>query len=83
MLPKRLTKDRRDAALSKGRVLIAQTWKSQLNLSIFLGLLVLTVFLMPILGIDHPYRRFWADLIYSIILISGVAIAWGSAISSS
>jgi hypothetical protein len=77
MLTKPLTKDRRHAALHKGRVLIAQTWQTQLNLSLFLGLLVLSVFLMPILGVDHPYRKFWADLIFSIILISGVTIAWG------
>jgi hypothetical protein len=72
-----MTKERRHAALDKGRVLIAQTWESQLNLSLFLGLLVFAVFLIPVMGVDHPYRKFWADLIYTVILVSGVAIAWG------
>src|ERR1700753_794685 len=74
---KPLTRDRRRAALDHGRVLIAQTWKTQLNLSLFLALLVVSVFLMPVMGVDHQYRKFWADLIYTVILSSGVAIAWG------
>jgi hypothetical protein len=77
MLPNPLAKNRRRSALHKGRVLIAQTWESQLNLSLFLGLLVLTVFLMPALGLERPYVRFSRDLIFSVVLISGVAIAWG------
>ena len=77
MLPNPLAKNRSLSALHKGRVLIAQTWESQLNLSLFLGLLVLTVFLMPVLGLERPYGRFSRDLIFSVVLISGVAIAWG------
>src|SRR5271170_6144233 len=77
MPPRPLAKDRRLSALRKGRVLIARTWESQLNLSLFLGLLVLTVFLMPALGQERPYGRFLRDLIFSVVLISGVAIAWG------
>jgi len=76
-MPNPLTKDRRRAALHKGRVLIAQTWESQLNLSLFLGLLVVTIFLMPALGLVRPYGRFLFDLMFSVVLISGVAIAWG------
>jgi hypothetical protein len=77
MLSNPLAKDRTLSALHKGRNLIAQTWESQLNLSLFLGLLVLTVFLMPALGQERPYGRFARDLIFSIVLISGVAIGWG------
>jgi hypothetical protein len=77
MLQNPLTKDNRIAALHKGRALIAQTWESQLNLSLFLGLLILTVFLMPALGLERPYGRFARDLMFSVVLISGVAIAWG------
>src|SRR5277367_7024157 len=76
-MPNPLTRDRRRSALHKGRVLIAQTWESQLNLSLFLGLLVLTIFLMPALGLVRPYGRLVFDLVFSIVLISGVAIAWG------
>jgi hypothetical protein len=78
MLSKALTKDRRVSALKKGRALIAQTWESQLTLSIFLGLLVLTVFLIPVLGLERPYGKFWRDLIFSVVTICGVAIAWGN-----
>ena len=77
MLTNPLAKDSRHAALHKGRALIAQTWESQLNLSLFLGLLALTIFLMPALGLEHPERQFSRDLIFSVLLISGVAIAWG------
>jgi len=77
MLLNPLAKDRRLSALHKGRVLIAQTWQSQLNLSLFLGLLVFTVFLMPALGVERPYGRFARDLTFSVVLISGVAIGWG------
>ena len=76
-MPNPLTKDRRLAVLHKGRVLIAQTWESQLNLSLFLGLLALTIFLMPALGLVHPYGRLVFDLMFSVVLISGVTIAWG------
>ncbi len=64
-------------ALQKGRVLIAQTWQSQLNLSLFLGLLILTLFLLPSLGVDHSSGRFARDLVFSVVFISGVAIGWG------
>jgi hypothetical protein len=77
MLTNPLAKDRRLLALRKGRDLIAQTWESQLNLSLFLGLLVFTVFLLPAVGVERPYGRLLRDLIFSVVLISGVAIAWG------
>jgi hypothetical protein len=63
MLSKTFVKDRRVSAFKKGRALITQTWESQLTLSIFLGLLVLTVFLIPVLGLERPYGRFSRDLI--------------------
>src|SRR5271170_530376 len=77
MVPRVLDKSRRHEAVHKTRALIAQTWESQLNLSIFLGILVLTVFVMPTFGLGQRYGRLTTDLTYSFILISGVAIAWG------
>ena len=70
-------KDRRLFTLRKSRVLIAQTWESQLNLSLFLVMLVVTVFLMPALGLERPLGRFSRDVTFSIVLVSGVTIAWG------
>jgi hypothetical protein len=63
--------------LHKSRALIAQTWESQLNLSFFLGLLVVTVFLLPALGFEGQHSRISTDLVFSTVLVSGVAIAWG------
>jgi hypothetical protein len=64
-------------ALDKGRNLLAKTWETQLNLSLFLALLVATAFVMPALGFERPYRILVRDLTFSVILISGVTIAWG------
>jgi hypothetical protein len=77
MLPNTLAQDRRLSTLQKGRTLIAQTWASQLNLSLFLGLLLFAIFLMPVLGAEGSLGRFVRDLTFSVILISGVAIGWG------
>ncbi|MGA7315959.1 MAG: ion channel [Silvibacterium sp.] len=48
-----------------------------MNLSIFLALLVVTVFVMPALGLGERHRQLSSDLAYTVILVSGVAIAWG------
>src|SRR5271170_5826367 len=77
MVPRVLDKSRRHEAVHKTRALIAQTWESQLNLSIFLGILVLTAFVLPTLGFGQRYGQLSTDLVYSIVLISGVAISWG------
>jgi hypothetical protein len=77
ILPDLSRKDRRRWAIQESRVLIAQTWESQLNLSLFLGLVVFTVFVMPVLGLERPSARFVRDVVFSVILISGVAIGWG------
>jgi Ion channel len=77
MLPNPLAQGHRLSALREGRILIAQTWQSQLNLSLFLGLLVFTIFLMPVLGTEGSSGRFARDLAFSVVLISGVAIGWG------
>jgi hypothetical protein len=76
MLPNYQVKGRSLSAIHKGRALIAQTWESQLNLSLFLGLLVFSIFLMPLVSIQHS-GRLAADLAFSVVLISGVAIGWG------
>ena len=77
MLHPRITKEQRHHAVHRTRTLITQTWESQLNLSFFLALLVTTVFVMPALGLGQRHWRLASDIAYSVILISGVAIAWG------
>jgi len=77
MLHSPITKEQRHHAVHRTRALISQTWESQLNLSIFLALLVVTVFVMPALGLGQRHWELSSDLAYTVILISGVAIAWG------
>src|SRR5580692_11214297 len=54
----------------------ADTLGSQINISIFLGLLVLTVFVMPSIGLGDKHERWYGNIAFSIIMGSGTAIAW-------
>ena len=65
------------AGHSNARRLIEQTWQSQANLSLFLALLALTVFVLPNLHVSPDRFRVWADTIITLVLVSGVAIGWG------
>lgn len=65
------------AASRKARAVITDTWQSQANLSLFLGLIVLTGFVLPSLGFGKRDLRLYGDIVFSVLLISGVAIAWG------
>jgi hypothetical protein len=67
----------RGAVRAKARRVIADTWQSQANLSLFLGILIAFAFLFPILGLGHNDIKLYADLAFTMLLISGVAIAWG------
>ena len=61
----------------KARELIIQTWQSQANLAVFLLLLVVTVFILPALNVERSHLRFYGDVVYSFMLVTGIAIAWG------
>jgi hypothetical protein len=61
---------------SKVREAIAQTWQSEANLSIFLALLVLLIFVIPSLGLERADERLYGNLMTSVMLVCGVAIAW-------
>jgi hypothetical protein len=61
----------------KARDLIAQTWRSQANLSLFLGLLVVSIFVLPAITAKPATIKVASDLVGSVMLIAGVAIAWG------
>jgi Ion channel len=73
--PARPTK--RDAVREKARALIKQSWQSQANLSFFLTLLIAIGFVLPALGFGKDDVQLYSDLGFSLMLISGVAIAWG------
>ena len=61
----------------KARELIVQTWQSQANLALFLLLVVVTVFILPALDVKRIHLRLFGDVVYSFLLVTGVAIAWG------
>ena len=65
------------AVRRKATLIIKDSWQSQANLSFFLILQVLISFLLPSLGFGKDDLRFYADICFSIMLVSGVALAWG------
>ena len=66
-----------DAVREKARALITESWQSQANLSFFLLLLVAVGFVLPSLGFGRDDTKLYSDIAFSLMLISGVAIAWG------
>jgi len=58
------------------REVVAQTWQSEANLSIFLALLVLLIFVIPSLGLERDNERLYGNLMTSVLLVCGAAIAW-------
>jgi hypothetical protein len=54
----------------------ADTLGSQINISIFLGLLILTVFVMPSIGFGSKNERWYGNIVFSILIGAGTAIAW-------
>src|SRR5271157_762367 len=61
----------------KARALITDSWQSQANLSFFLVLLVTVGFVLPAVGVGKSDELRYSDMVFSLLLISGVAIAWG------
>ncbi len=68
---------KQNAVREKARALITESWQSQANLSFFLALLVTVGFILPSLGFGKDDERLYSDAVFSLLLISGVAIAWG------
>ncbi len=64
------------AVRAKAKRVIADTWQSQANLSLFLVLLVLFAFVLPVVGFERHKVGLDADVAFTLLLISGVAIAW-------
>ncbi len=76
-MPEPARKTTRDAVRDKARALITESWQSQANLSFFLVLLVVVAFVLPSLGFGRTDVQVYSDIAFSLLLISGVAIAWG------
>ncbi len=66
-----------EAVRSKARGIIVDTWQSQANLSLFLMLLVLTALILPSIGFGKENLRLYSNGAFTVLLLSGVAIAWG------
>jgi len=64
-------------ARHSARKLVKDTWKAQANLSFFLGLMVLFVFVLPLSSVVEKHFSLYVDIGYSLMLISGIAIGWG------
>jgi Ion channel len=76
-MPEPTTAKKRDVVRTKARALITESWQSQANLSFFLVLLITIGFILPSLGFGKDDERLYSDIMFSVLLISGVAIAWG------
>ncbi len=63
---------------NKVRNLVSHTWESEANLSLFLILVVLTVFVLPSVGFAREDERLYTNVCYTVILATGVANAWKS-----
>jgi hypothetical protein len=65
------------AVRKRAKGLITETWQSQANLSFFLALEILIAFILPSLGFGKEDVLLYSDIGFSVMLISGVVIAWG------
>jgi len=71
------SKKTRGGVSDKALALITESWQSQANLSFFLLLLVVVGFVLPSLGFGRDNARLYSDVAFSLLLVSGMAIAWG------
>jgi hypothetical protein len=62
---------------SKARDLLARGWQSEANLSLFLFLLILVGFVLPSLGFEKRNSSLYENIVFSVVLVVGTAIAWG------
>jgi hypothetical protein len=58
------------------REVVAERWQSEANLTFFLALLVVFVFVLPSLGLERKHEQLYGDVVSSLLLITGAAIAW-------
>jgi hypothetical protein len=76
-MPEPAPPPKHDHVREKARGFIKESWQSQTNLAFFLGLLVTVGFILPSLGFGKGDEQRYSDLVFSLLLASGVAIAWG------
>jgi hypothetical protein len=64
-------------AQNRARHLAKETWEARANLSFFLCLLVLFIFVLPLTTLVEEHFNLYIDIAYTVMLASGVAIGWG------
>ena len=55
------------AVRKRAQGLIAETWQSQANLSLFLGLEILIAFILPSLGFGREDTQLYSDIGFSVL----------------
>jgi hypothetical protein len=60
----------------KTRDLLTHNWQSQANISLFLIALIITVFVLPAIGFEREHVPLYENVIATVLLIFGSAIAW-------
>jgi hypothetical protein len=53
-----------------------ETQGSHIRISIFLGLLILTVFVIPSLGFGERHEHLYGSIVTAVLFCSGASIAW-------
>ena len=66
------------ALKERAKTAITETWRSKANLSLFLALVVFVSFVLPLLGFVGADLQLYSDVAFSLLLVSGMAIAWDS-----
>ena len=64
------------AVRDKARAFIKESWQSQANLAFFLALLVAMGLVLPSLGFGKNDELRYSNFSFSLLLLSGVAIAY-------
>ncbi|MGA3315344.1 MAG: potassium channel family protein [Candidatus Korobacteraceae bacterium] len=75
-MPEPAPPKRPNAVGEKTTARISGSWQSHINLSSFLALLVTVAFVLPSMGLGRDDIKLYGDVAFSLLLVSGVAIAW-------
>ena len=60
------------------RKIVEETWETEASLSVFLGLMVLIVFVLPAVGFDRSNEKLYTDVSFTVGMACGVSLAWRS-----
>lgn len=60
----------------RARRLVHDTWQTEANLAVFLGLIAVMTFVLPLTSFVGDHVNLYTDVASSLALISGVAITW-------